>query len=197
MTANRHKQKGDYGERIVAAKLAHPNRGWIVNDLNKGIRNQPRFDLLAVKDEGEPVFIRVKTCYSEVPERAQPVFGIDKGEPNFADVVARDFTIFVIMGQDESSDRFYVVPTKEVRQTMIERWRDYYSRPHSKHGGRKIDNGQLTLFFHPHHKCGLRPGYDLARKWSEYRDAWHLLEEEPPPRWINLPDPGRGMATQD
>jgi hypothetical protein len=174
------KQRGDYGERIVAAKLAHPCRGWIVNDLNKGIRNQPRFDLLALKGEGEPVFIRVKTCYPKNPERAQPVFGIDKGEPDFADVVARDFTVFVIMGQDEYSDRFYVVPTKEVRQTMIERWRDYYGRLHSITGGRKIDNGQLTLFFHPYNGDP-RPGYDLARKWSEYRDAWHILEEHSPP----------------
>lgn len=170
-----NKQIGDYGERIVAAKLAHPTRGWTVNDLNKGLRNQPRFDLLALKGEGEPVFVRVKTCRTQSPERAEPVFGIGKGEPDLSDVVAHDFTVFVMMGKDELSDCFYVVPTKEVRQTMINRWRDYYNRPHLTHGGKKVDNGQLTLYFHPH-KDGPRPGYDLARKWSKFRDAWQLLE---------------------
>lgn len=55
------------------------------------------------------------------------MFGIGKGEPDLSDVIAHDFTIFVMMGKNELSDCF------KVASGCIE-WQDEFQGYHRKDG---------------------------------------------------------------
>ena len=178
------KTAGRFGEHMVQAELER--RGWSTCNLNADHPNTPGYDILAWKEESTDndqsktlsrnrIYVRVKTSRAlESPNRRQFVFNVEKNKPPRIDgIEPNDFTVLVGMGQERTADEFFIVPTSVLRKEMHDRWQDFYSQ-NTKKGAQKIDNGMLALYFYHAPRGEVRPGYDLANKWTQYRNTWEF-----------------------
>jgi hypothetical protein len=160
---------GAYGEKMVEAALLR--LGWIPSNVNASVKNAARFDIVAQGPQGQLVPIRVKTCG---PGQEAFQWGLKPGPVPMHDLQEVDFTVLVAMGEKAAEDRFYVVPTRDVREAL-EAGRVSFYRVYRKDGERRVETGQITLWLRP-----LRSGkdncqYDFARKWARYINQWYLL----------------------
>lgn len=162
---------GAYGEKMVETALLR--RGWIPSNVNASVKNAARFDIVAQGPEGQIVPIRVKTCG---PSQEAFQYGFRPGTVPMDDLGPVDFTVLVAMGEDMTADRFFVVPTRRVREAL-EEGRSFFYSVLRKDGGTRVETGQITLWLRP-----LRSGkddrqHDFAQKWACYLNRWELLTE--------------------
>jgi hypothetical protein len=160
---------GAYGEKMVEAALLR--QGWIPSNVNASVKNAAHFDIVAQRPDGRLVPIRVKTC--GIGQEAF-LYGFEPGKVPTDDLREVDFTVLVAMGEDMSADRFFVVPTRVVREALEEARRFFYDVPR-RDGGKRVETGQITLWLRP-----LRSGkddrqHDFAQKWERYLNGWDLL----------------------
>jgi hypothetical protein len=90
------------------------------------------------------------------------------------DLLEVDFTVLVVMGNEAISDRFFIVPTRVVREAL-EAGRTAFYKIRRRDGGPRVETGQITLWLRP-----LRDGrddgqHDFGRKWECYLARWDLL----------------------
>jgi hypothetical protein len=156
---------GAYGERVVEAELLR--RGWIVSNVNASVKNAAVFDILAWKGKGQPVPIRVKTCG---PGQEVFQFGFKPGPVDMGDLREVDFMILVAMGEERTTDCFYVLPTSVVWNALEARRQSIFSKPKRKDGLPRKETGRININLR-----GKGEHRDFARKWAGYVDAWDLL----------------------
>jgi hypothetical protein len=160
---------GAYGEKVVEAALLR--LGWIPSNVNASVRNAARFDIVAQGPKGQLVPIRVKTCG---PGQEAFQYGFRTGPVPMNDLLEVDFTVLVVMGNEAISDRFFIVPTRVVREAL-EAGRTAFYKIRRRDGGPRVETGQITLWLRP-----LRDGrddgqHDFGRKWECYLARWDLL----------------------
>jgi hypothetical protein len=164
---------GAYGEKMVEAALLR--RGWIPSNVNASVKNAARFDIIAQGPEGQIVPIRVKTCG---PQTEAFQYGYERVQPiPTKDLHIVDFTVFVAMGEGATDDRFFIVPTRKVREAL-EAGRTAYLKGTRKDGQPLAQNVQFSLRLRPLRGGVDHPQRDLARKWECYLNAWELLAAE-------------------
>ncbi len=87
-----------------------------------------------------------------------------------------DFVVLVAFnGNGPRCADTYVVPARVVLDTINEVYRDYHSFPKRDGTPRKWSTQRVLRL-----DGQARPdntSYDFARKWAEYHEAWHLLED--------------------
>jgi hypothetical protein len=99
--------------------------------------------------------------------------GFAPGEPiTTSDIADSDFTIVVRMGKHRQDDRFYVVPTKVVRQEIAKRQSEHRERSSAK------EIGMWRFSFRDRKDGQERGGEGIDRKWQDYESAWELLEQK-------------------
>jgi len=159
---------GAYGERVVEAELLR-NR-WIPANINASVRNAADFDIYAKKGERQ-IHIRVKTCG---PALRQFQYGFKIGEhvPTIG-LSDLDFSVLVSMGETRSGDEFYVLPTRVVRQALDDH-RTFYLSQTRRDGTPRKDTGHWSLRLSA--DANGDPGYDLERRWANYKNNWNLLD---------------------
>jgi hypothetical protein len=159
-----HQLVGAFGERAVEAELLR--RGWIAANVNGSVKNSADFDIFALKN-GRTIQVRVKTCN---PDSEGFQFGFPPNAPIPMDGIAdSDFTILVRMGKTRATDKFYIMPTIQLRKEVAERQRSYLSVPTRKGPARK-DTGHWTLHFHR--------ATNIDENWGKYLEVWELLEDK-------------------
>jgi hypothetical protein len=174
MTANKMTPQavGAYGERMVEAALLR--RGWIPSNVNASVKNAAPFDIVAQRPKGQLVPIRVKTCG---PEQEAFQFGFKPGPVPLDDLRPIDFTVLVAMGESATADRFFVVPTRVVREAL-EAGRDAFYKRLRRDGQPRVETGLITLWLRPLRKDDERDRqHDFARKWERYLGGWGLLAD--------------------
>ena len=163
---------GAYGEKMVEAALLR--LGWFPSNVNDSVKNAARFDIIAQGRQGQLVPLRVKTCG---PQTEAFQYGYDRLKPiPTDDLHHNDFTVFVAMGKSAPEDRFFIVPTRKVREAL-EEGRILYSNRTRKDGRRLAQDVQFSLRLRPLRSGEDQPQRDLARKWKCYLNAWGLLAE--------------------
>ena len=162
---------GAYGEKMVEAALLR--HGWIPSNVNASVRNAARFDIVAQGPQGQLAPIRVKACG---PKQHAFQFGLKPGRVPKDDLLKIDFTVLVAMGDELADDRFFVVPTKVVREALEAGRVSFHGVPR-KDGQPRVETGQITLWLRPL-KSKDDPQHDFARKWKHYLDQWDLLTGE-------------------
>jgi hypothetical protein len=161
---------GAYGEKMVEAALLR--RCWIPSNVNASVKNAARFDIVAQGPDAQLVPIRVKTC--GIKQEAFQ-YGFKAHEPVPKDDVGKvDFTVLVAMGENATADRFFVVPTRIVRDAL-EAAREFFYRFPRKDGVAKVDTGQITLWLKPLKSGSDDHQHDFAQRWKHYLDAWDSL----------------------
>lgn len=166
---------GAYGEKMVEAALLR--LGWIPSNVNDSVKNAARFDIVAQQPgpEGRIVPIRVKTCG---PETEAFQYGYTRSQPiPTDDLHSIDFTVLVAMGKDMARDRFFVVPTRTIREEL-EAGRIAYLKGTRKDGQPLAQNVQFSLRLRPLRSGVDQPQRGLARKWDCYLNAWGLLSTD-------------------
>jgi predicted AAA+ superfamily ATPase len=158
---------GALGEKAVETELLR--RNWIPANVNATVKNAEDFDIYALKrTDKRAVYIRVKTCRPN-----QPAFlcgGFPPDKPITTDGISEiDFTIVVRMGNKRDEDRFYVVPTRVVREEINKRQADHRAR-------RIKDIGMWRLSFSERRDKKEEAGRGIERRWSKYLDKWELLD---------------------
>jgi len=154
-----------FGEKAVEAELLRHN--WIPANVNQTVKNAARYDIYAVKDD-RSVRIQVKTCRPGMPAFVCGSFKPD-APITTADVTATDFTVIVRMGDRRQNDRFYVVPTHEVRKEIGERQKERGER------GVK-DIGMWRMSFADRKDGRPEAGAGIERKWGHFEGAWDSLD---------------------
>jgi hypothetical protein len=161
---------GAYGEKMVEAALLR--LGWIPSNVNDSVKNAARFDIIAQGPEGKLVPIRVKTCG---PQTEAFQYGYKRNQPIPADDLHPiDLTVLVAMGEGATGDRFFVVPTRKVREEL-EAGRIAYLKGTRKDGQPLAQNVQFSLRLRGRAD---QPQRGLARKWECYLNAWGLLASD-------------------
>jgi hypothetical protein len=162
---------GAYGEKMVEAALLR--LGWIPSNVNASVNNAARFDIVAQGPEGQLVPIRVKTCG---PAQEAFQYGFRPGPVPMDDLLLVDFTVLVAMGEDAPGDRFFVVPTRVVRETL-ETARVSFYRRFRKDGAPRVETGQIALWLRPLRRSSKKDDcqHDFARRWECYLTRWDLL----------------------
>jgi hypothetical protein len=161
---------GAYGEKMVEAALLR--LGWIPSNVNASVKNAARFDIVAQGPEGKLVPIRVKTC---APGQGAFQYGFKPKQPvPMDDINPVDFTVLVAMGESAADDRFFVMPTIDLRKALKVASVEFYAG-HRRDGKPYVETGQISL-----HLRSLRNQEDdsrrgFAQKWERYRGAWDLL----------------------
>jgi hypothetical protein len=161
---------GAYGEKMVEAALLR--LGWIPSNVNASVKNAARFDIVAQGPEGKLVPIRVKTC---APGQEAFQYGFKPKQPvPMDDINPVDFTVLVAMGESAADDRFFVMPTIDLRKALKVASVEFYAG-HRRDGKPYVETGQISL-----HLRSLRNQEDdsrrgFAQKWERYRGAWDLL----------------------
>lgn len=89
----------------------------------------------------------------------------------------RDFTVLVSMGSARADDRFYILPTRQVRE-VISRYKHQYLAQLRRDGLPRKDTGHWTLHLDRLRNGEDRPNYGLAEKWAPFLDRWDALESE-------------------
>ncbi|MGH7064665.1 MAG: hypothetical protein ACREET_11345 [Stellaceae bacterium] len=157
---------GAFGEKAVEAELLRHN--WIPANINQTVKNAAKYDIYAMKGD-HWVGIQVKTCRPGMP--AFLYGGFAPGMPiTTTDIVASDFTIIVRMGKQRQDDRFYIVPTTEVRKEIADRQREHKERGTN-------DIGMWRLGFADRKDGRPEAGAGIERKWEQYEGAWNLLDD--------------------
>jgi hypothetical protein len=159
-----HLAVGAYGEKMVEAALLR--RGWIPSNVNDSVKNAANFDIVAQGPQQQLVPIRVKTCR---PRLNAFRFGYDTMQPiPTHDLRPVDFTVLVAMGKEMAADRFYVVPTQEVREAL-ESGRVEFLKRKRKDGQPLSTNVALRLCLDAMASgVDLDGRYDFARKWEHF-----------------------------
>jgi hypothetical protein len=85
-----------------------------------------------------------------------------------------DFTVLVAMGETAATDRFFVVPTRVVREAL-EAARVAFYRVLRKDGEPRVETGQITLWLRPLRSERDDCQHDFAQKWERYLAGWQLL----------------------
>ncbi|MCA9307107.1 MAG: hypothetical protein R3B46_10195 [Phycisphaerales bacterium] len=132
-------------------------------------RGNPAFDI-AVDSNGSTSMIRVKTTTcNDVQWNAK------KDGRVFLELRDdRDFVAIVEMQNGVRSAVIYLVPTKLVEETLECCHQAYIS--HAKRDGtpRKVVS-QRVIRMEGEDKP-TNPSFGFARKWEQFREAWHLLD---------------------
>jgi hypothetical protein len=148
-------------KKMVEAALLR--RGWIPSNVNASVKNAARFDIVAQGPEGQLVPIRVKTCG---PQSEGFQYGYKRDQPIPTDDLHHvDFTVLVAMGEGATDDRFFIVPTRKVREAL-EASRTESLKRTRKDGQLISQNAPFSLGLR-----SLRSGVDdprrgFARKWE-------------------------------
>ena len=177
MTMTRHtitgRAAGRAGELMVQSELER--RGWSTANLNTDHPNAPAYDILAWKGSTQ-ILVDVKTVRPQYPRGMEKQGGaVKKGKaPTTAGIGRNEYTVFVFMAQERTSDQFYIIPTRVVRRVQAARWTDYYASP-KRNGQKKVVSGHLSLRWAPAPDGESRPGWGLATKWARYLGAWDAL----------------------
>jgi len=160
----KHQLVGAFGERSVEAELLR--RGWVAANVNASVKNAADFDIFALKN-GRTIQVRVKTCGPGVTGFQ---FNFPPNLPISLDGIGRsDFTILVRMDKTREGDKFFVMPTAQLRKEVAARQKAYLSIP-TRQGQKRKDTGHWTLHF--------RGGTGIDENWKKYLEAWNLLEGE-------------------
>jgi hypothetical protein len=161
---------GAYGEKMVEAALLR--RRWIPSNVNASVKNAARFDIVAQGPKGQLVPIRVKTCG---PGQEAFQYGFKPGPIPMGDLQDPDFTVLVAMGENVAEDRFYVVPTRVVRETL-ETARVSFYKAYRRDGSPKTETGQISLWLRPLRRSTREScQHDFARRWAGHLDRWDRL----------------------
>jgi hypothetical protein len=157
--------RGHAGEMYVSAELMR--RGWLAAMTARGSRS---FDILARRSD-RPVFcaIRVKTGRSP-----SFLWSAKKDGTLFLDMVdVADFTVIVDL-PEKGGPVYYVVPTKVLDCQLRKSHAAWLAQPGARGQQRSTTDKTRCLWMDD--KVD-RIGHGYSVKFSEYREAWHLLSE--------------------
>jgi hypothetical protein len=161
---------GAFGEKAAEAELLR--RGWRTANFNTSIKNAADHDLIAVKGVRR-IHLRVKTCG---PGQDAFQFSSRPGQKlTTDDITDLDYTILIRMGGDREGDRYYVIPTRILREQINAHRRAFLDNLR-RDGNSRQDLGHWTLRLNPIRGGEDRPNYGFAQKWDAYRDAWKSLD---------------------
>jgi len=92
------------------------------------------------------------------------------------DLLPVDFTVLVAMGKSESgaTDRFFVMPTRKVREALEAARYAFYKRPR-RDGRPRVETGQITLWLRPLKNGEDDPQHGFEQTWKCYLDGWGSL----------------------
>jgi hypothetical protein len=141
--------------------------------VNASVKNAAEYDIIAQK-AGGVVLLRVKTSG---PKQDGFQFNLPIGG-SFAirGLRPNDFTVLVRMGTDRNGDRFFIVPTRFVRNSLNSHIVEYLAKKTSKGVPRK-DTGQWTLHWAALKSGQKRHSHGYELKWKKYEDGWTALKE--------------------
>ncbi len=157
---------GNSGEHLVMAELL--SRGHHAAMCDRG---NPAFDILSICG-GKHSSLRVKTSRSD---RAN--WSAKKDGTIFLELSRRpdnDFVVIVLMPEGPRKAEFYIVPTAVVDRTLKVNHRKWLASP--RLDGKPRRDFDARGFNFEGHPTFRGPGRGYAKKWSRYREAWHLLE---------------------
>lgn len=162
---------GAFGEWSAVCELLR--RGWIPANVNGTVKNAENFDIYALKHDRQ-VRLRVRAC--QPGSRAFRFGGFQAGKPvPLQDFEESDFTVLVSIGQKRDDDEFFIMPSRAVREEIIQRQGAWISKP-KRDGSERKDTGPWTLRLDERKDGTDEGGWGLARKWAQYRENWNLLE---------------------
>lgn len=154
---------GAFGERAVEAELLR--NGWSPANFNDTARNAKDYDVVAQKN-GKVVLVRIKTCSGQKSFQFRDF--VDRLPPN-------DFTILVEMGERRELDRFFIVPTSDIRKEVSQRKKKVLAQP-TRDGRTRKNIGMCVLHLKARKDGRKVPGWDIATKFGDYLDTWTILE---------------------
>jgi hypothetical protein len=130
-------------------------------------RNEPAFDILARRN-GHYVAIRVKSSGNRNAQWTMQADG------SFIDHIEGDATDFVVIVlQVANNPEIYIVPTDVVDRVLRDGQQVWLATPNRSGGPHKETNHRAVIFGRD---GKLRNLAQRGIDWSQYRDAWHLLE---------------------
>ena len=163
---------GDAAEQEVDNLLSE--RGWIVTNLNEQKRNNPTYDLVALKGSFE-IFISVKAARAKRQLRL--------GHPRSLSRVSDGSFIFVLIPQEKGEElninaqkyELWIVPG-HAREDAL-RVHNHYHRANPE---KAFERGQTIMLKDKVDREGGRSISGSAfQRWRKlYKDAWHILPVE-------------------
>ena len=164
MSGRGNKLTGQLGEYLVAAELA---RQGLISTTFTG--NVPHYDIIAADARGRHVSVQVKASNSSNWQFSIDKFcevSINKGRQRLGrripQPVRRLMVVFVQLGKDRTSDKFYVLKWSTLQGIMIRKHRAWLS----KHGGRR-PNSPNSL----HTAIKGKQLLPYAERWGAIRSA--------------------------
>lgn len=161
---------GNAGEFLVLTELLH-------RDFHAGLaeRGNPVYDILA-RYGSRYTSLRVKASRSRKFQWSAT--GPGPGHlslPGLHPNDETDFTVLVAFNdQGPRSAEIYIVPSLVVERTLTDAHEHYHRYP-NRHTGRRRKRTNLRAIELDREDSEDIISRDFARKWAEYREAWHLL----------------------
>ncbi len=162
---------GPIGENIVITELLW--KGWAPINLNSIVRQAPNVDIIAARGTHK-VAIQVKT--SGITSKSMMHLGKKKKGKCFNDKDGplADFIIFVRLLAHREYES-YIVPVN-IAEAAVQAIDADWSETLKKDGSERGSGHPACIRFEPN-KNRLHVSNYIER-WKEYRDAWHLLENQ-------------------
>ena len=161
---------GALGENIIISELLY--RGWIPQNLNSIVDNSPNVDIVAIKDTTKINF-QIKTA-----KLSQPDVRVGHGKKKqYLNAKAGPKADFLIMVRFENPKNYdvYIVPI-EVAEKEIKRCYDLWLERPKLDGKVRSEKFPAHIYFR--HNKNRPDESDYTTKWSQYLNAWDLIEPE-------------------
>lgn len=158
------------GELIVEYELLR--RGWITGNFNHSTMNNAGWDLFATRGN-RTVRIRVKAKRPGVANFRWSAKA--DGTVFLGNTGADDDWVVAVSFEADGSHTAYLVPTAIVADTLEREHRRWIIG--EKHGGGARKNTPMRSIYINDRDDG-SPSHGFALRWSQYRDAWLLLDPQ-------------------
>jgi len=165
-------QTGNSGEYLVLAELLYRRHHAGLAD-----RGNPKYDIIT-RHGDRYSSLRVKTSSDRTFQWTAS--GPGPGDPHLPDLNAKDPTDFVVLvafnRQGPRGAEVYIVPSVIIEQALDSGHEHYHRFPNQRTGGPRTRTNQRVIRLDGEDKPD-NITFGFARKWAEYREAWHLLED--------------------